>query len=146
MRVIVKAESCRQFPVHLLRLVLHQLYLLDHLLDLVSEDAQERELDEGNNAQSDHKEGVSARLDPVRQGHDAAGVVVPVRAQGRVGAPLALHEDRLVPVEKLLLRSQEPLRALPFQDVVPAAAVRKGGAGKEWNLTFVILVWNKMLA
>ncbi len=61
-----------------MRLILHELYFLNHFFDFVSQDAEERELDEGHDAEADHEESVSAGLDPGGQRHDAAGVVVPV--------------------------------------------------------------------
>lgn len=75
---------------YLLGLILHELNFLNHFFDFVSEDAKKRELDKGHDAEADDEESVPARLDPGSQGHDTAGVVVPVRSQRRIGAPLAL--------------------------------------------------------
>ena len=80
--MVVQAQGRGELSVHLLGLILHQPDLLDHLLDLVPQDAEERELDERHHAEADDKQRVAARPDPVGQRHDAARVVVPVRPQG----------------------------------------------------------------
>ncbi len=55
----------------------------------------------------------------------------------------SLHEDGLVPVQKLLFRRQEPLRPLLPEDVVTPATVGERRAGKKRNLVFVLVVWKK---
>ena len=57
---------------------MHELNFLNHFFDFVSQDAEERKLDEGHDAEADDEESVPAGLDPGSQGHYAAGVVVPV--------------------------------------------------------------------
>ena len=69
-------------PSHLI-LVLEHPDLLDHLLDLEAEEAEEGELEEADDAEADHEERVGRRVQPLAHRPLATAVVVPVRARAR---------------------------------------------------------------
>ena len=64
-------------------LVLEHPDLLDHLLDLEAEEAEEGELEEADHAEADHEERVGRRVQPLAHRALAPAVVVPVRARAR---------------------------------------------------------------